>query len=207
VKRRLAAALVRLSLALCAVAATLWLRSHFRTDWLTHARPGRQSSLTSRGGQLILDTMGDAHVPLWPGLRGWSFTVEPAPADDDVLYAYHPALRGQSRRFLGFAYTDIGSIGLPTRRITALVIPYWSITLALAIAPATSLLLARRRRWKQRNHRCLQCGYDLRASRERCPECGTAIDDDATNAPPSLLPLPGTPGRGLGRGASDEPRE
>jgi hypothetical protein len=175
VKRRLAAALIRLSLALCAVAAIMWPRSHFRVDWLTHAQPGRQSSVTSRGGQLILDTMGDAHVPLWPGLRGWTYEVEPAPADDDVLFVYHPALRGRSRHFVGFAYGDVSSIGLPTRRMRMLVIPYWSIVLALAIAPATSLLLARRRRWKQRNRRCLNCGYDLRASTDRCPECGTAI--------------------------------
>ena len=177
-KRRLAAALVRVSLALCAIAAIMWLRSHFRTDWLTHARQGRQSSVTSRGGQLMFDTMGDAHVPLWPGLRGWTYEVEPLDeSDDDFLFVYHPALRGQSRHFVGFAYGDVGSIGLPTRRMRMLVIPYWSIVLALAIAPATSLLLARRRRWKQRNRRCLTCGYDLRATPDRCPECGTAVAD------------------------------
>jgi len=177
VKHRLARDILACCIPLLAAVAALWVRSYFRVDWLTHAQPGRQSSITSRHGQFVIDTMGDAHVALWPGLRGWSYEAQPIDDNDDELFVYHPAIAGRASHFLGFAYADIGSIGLPTRRITMLVIPYWSLVLLLSIVPATALLRARRRRWKQRNRRCLGCGYDLRASTERCPECGRAIGE------------------------------
>ena len=58
------------------------------------------------------------------------------------------------------------------------VIPHWFVTLATAL-PTVLLAI---RRWRQsredRRHRmgcCGTCGYDLRASGDRCPECGTPV--------------------------------
>jgi hypothetical protein len=52
-------------------------------------------------------------------------------------------------------------------------IPFWLLS-PLSALPAVSLLIKRRQE-KRRTilGACRQCGYDLRATPERCPECGT----------------------------------
>src|SRR5688500_17513107 len=100
-----------LSLLLFAATAVMWVRSYWRADMLIHSRPGRQTSAWSWQGRVFLDTMGDAHVPLWPGLRGWTRESDAIGAElAYVIFLDHPSSR--ARRFLGFAYADVGSIGL-----------------------------------------------------------------------------------------------
>ena len=53
-------------------------------------------------------------------------------------------------------------------------VPYWLIILLALVAPVWRLDGIRRRRTRDRRHRCRACGYDLRATPDRCPECGTA---------------------------------
>jgi len=53
-------------------------------------------------------------------------------------------------------------------------VPDWMLIVAAGILPMVWWA-----RWRQMRLRrkglCLNCGYDLRASSERCPECGTEI--------------------------------
>ena len=55
--------------------------------------------------------------------------------------------------------------------LIAIAIPHWLVTLLLAVLPALYLGAA----ILSRSHRaglCPKCGYDLRATPDRCPECG-----------------------------------
>jgi len=49
--------------------------------------------------------------------------------------------------------------------------PLWFATLVFAILPAAAAQQIYRRRHRQGH--CSRCGYDLRATPDRCPECGT----------------------------------
>ena len=63
-------------------------------------------------------------------------------------------------------------------------LPYWHVSIplwmptAVLVAPAlTSVLHRGYRRWSRHASRrrglCPKCGYDLRATPDHCPECGT----------------------------------
>lgn len=60
-----------------------------------------------------------------------------------------------------------------------LAIQHWLVALLALVSPATWLIRHRRRRAHPIQGRCLCCGYDLRASLNRCPECGTPIRPSA----------------------------
>jgi hypothetical protein len=72
----------------------------------------------------------------------------------------------------GFRYLRMTSDGM--RRYN-LVVPFWFLT-AVWLVPSL-LWVARRNkiRRRRRNNLCVTCGYDLRASSGRCPECGAGL--------------------------------
>jgi hypothetical protein len=87
-----------------------------------------------------------------------------------------------AKRFLGFVWVDDDVVmGGPLRdgedttflRHRWLKIPFWFIAALTLLLPARWFLHWRRGRRRQAAGLCSHCGYDLRVTPERCPECGT----------------------------------
>jgi hypothetical protein len=60
--------------------------------------------------------------------------------------------------------------------LTQFVMPHWTACLVFAGLPLVGLVMRLRRKRRHRAGLCASCGYDLRATTGRCPECGTMPD-------------------------------
>ena len=151
--RRVSNSLTVLSLLVCLVAIMLWVRSYRANSQtagadsfdLTHKEP--LYWFISNPGRLTFCRQEG---------KDWSHPVQ------------HFNLLG-----LEYASSRVGQSSLAN-----LLVPYWMIV-SLTILPPLIWLrgwqVQRRMLRRERSGRCRTCGYDLRATPDRCPECGTPI--------------------------------
>jgi hypothetical protein len=127
------------------------------------------------------DSTPDSWYEQFKSSRKWGMSAEQftlaAPAT-----GYSPSVPGAvDWQVLGFrflrndSWTPIAQLqwGYPTARSAAVFIPQCAIALLLGLLPAATLFRLLRRRRRMKRGLCPLCGYDLRGSPNRCPECGT----------------------------------
>ena len=175
--RRLVNLVTALSLLLCAAAAGLWVRSYWVHDWIAFDALGRSISLRTSPHVLRLEwTSRPYRTPRW----------ESTPA------MYRPTLRGfllpqhyqwkdvsgqpHTYSWLGFSLqpTYHQAAGDPRYDcwFTNVGVPYYFLALLTGLLPAAEARRRLRHRRRAKLRLCQRCGYDLRATPGRCPECG-----------------------------------
>jgi hypothetical protein len=151
------------SLLLCVAAAAMAVRSFSVEDQLEYLSPDeRLLMLISKNGRLDV-----LYLAAWRAGDDPGFTYMQGSPDTYGGTDY-------SKRVLGFG----ADVQLNGGRFVN--IPYWFLALAAAVPPFVALKRIRHRRRLNRRGLCAVCGYDLRASPDRCPECGTISSPHST---------------------------
>jgi hypothetical protein len=176
-KRRLSTLATLLSLLLCVATCALWAPTPFRSDtvgWAGWRDEPNQLwhgfGLHSRRGYVL------AHYFVADKVRFDDPTHLDGNQPDMLPHAFHHAWAPQTPPPSAFFRTR--AIHFPRFHIYFVAAPHWAIAAPLAVAPLRRLILTlrHRRRRSNREGHCRTCGYDLRATPARCPECGTLPD-------------------------------
>ena len=152
-----------LSFLLLVLLSYSWLRSFF---------PSKLRFESVDGSLMILSWQGN--IPSDPQVDNLN------PDSKDKFIGIRGLLMNMSittdKRRLGFRHVSGGGLfyGV-TYDIVA--VPYWAIIPFTAILPGLWFLSRRRHRYRVKTGRCLACGYDLRESKDKCPECGAVIPE------------------------------
>jgi hypothetical protein len=168
------------SLLLAFTAIVFWIRSYQHESAIGYgeANSGVFYDLIVSHGLIAFETITVPDVELDYAQGVWGYLDQP----NQLVSSWRDYYRfGRVQSAWGLIYADgmrelpISGNGRTITPATAVAVPMWTVTgllLLLPIARFASLSHSRRR---QQAGLCPKCGYDLRESPERCPECGTPV--------------------------------
>ncbi len=151
------------------------------------------SMIESVGGRIVLSRDSSRHLRL-----------DPSAATTTIQHEFHHLFPGQAASIIsheetllageGWCWCGFGSmktsflqsarkawIRLPSNDVLqatyqTVSVPDWAIILIGLILPARFVRGSMRRRYRRAHPGyCANCGYDLRATPQRCPECGHEV--------------------------------
>ena len=155
-KRLLFSAAAATSAVLCAAFATLWLTGHKgpigRWPDAPTQRPKIMAFALDRSVYLGVVTPPAGGATVWP-------------RDGQLLPGVGYVRAGVAAQLSG---VRLGTL-------TAVFVPMWASCLATAGLPLAWVSIRLRAARQAGAGLCPRCGYDLRATPDRCPECGTQV--------------------------------
>jgi hypothetical protein len=162
------------SLLLCVATVALWVRSRWLVDYVTvlDLQTFEGMFCSHHDGLKLMPKHRHSLVgEPYPSTYGWVVMSVPVPNADPVIrpeYGRYAYGFGWERRTLriqwgGGSYTD---------ELYGLLLPHWAAVVVTAALPLSVTAARRRARRRTQLGLCPACGYDLRATPDRCPECG-----------------------------------
>jgi hypothetical protein len=151
------------SVALSVAMVGLWLRSRANDDWLTGTTAGHAWQVESARGLIGLEIYDQAVAP-----SEWSIRTIPTQPGSETTMEWHA-------RDAAWSPAAWHCVGVTRGHNWVQFFAPLPVLAGFAmLLPACRLmsLICRRSRPHQ-GITCIHCGYDLRATPDRCPECGT----------------------------------
>ncbi len=162
-QRKLLNVAATMSLVLSIAIAALWVRSYWRCDRLVCF------AASNPFGPFAYDKLSIAVA------RGsWMLVYQPsAPTGDlQVQYRSEPPSAYAGAHWQGPSLWNRIGFFMRWDADRVVISPLWFVLLLTGLMPAMTLLLRRRAARCHRHGWCATCGYDLRGTPDRCPECG-----------------------------------
>ncbi|HEY7115828.1 MAG TPA: hypothetical protein VH475_04525 [Tepidisphaeraceae bacterium] len=166
------------SLVLCAATGLAWVRSYAYLVGMSGTVGNVRYEIFSQRGQVVL-----VRFQPWAEASAATCFWDPVgPIDNSpAARAWGPVGIGWDaqtyHRWIGFEYasgiyTPPFSWQLPRAPFRRIGMPLWSLITVFALAPSRGFWRLARRCRPSNSGACTICGYDLRATPHRCPECG-----------------------------------
>jgi hypothetical protein len=210
IKRHLFSFSAAVSLVLCLATAALWVRSSSVIDmlffdrWARHTvtaydadmsrKHGYEADVTLRNhrfrlaswrGALVLDYLYQSSGYSWDRMKSAGLD---RPSVEGPRYGYSRERIGiASMHYVtyGQQWSGLGFRGGKITRSATDFLRFWCIPMYVPVVATAFLPTAWLRRHVRRRSRagsCMRCGYDLRATPDRCPECGALPKQPAETA-------------------------
>jgi hypothetical protein len=189
--RILRSASILLSLFLAISLIALWVRSHSMADRVAFGVDASDPDGSPRRHMKVARSNRGRIAFIAYTIRGSMLTRSDSLNPPGLYVTHLPAAQDANNDLvwekLGFQYLRYRRP--PTIEGSGMRIPIWFLTLIFTVPPLLWLIRYLRRA-KPSSRLCATCGYDLRATPNRCPECGTAPPSPSSS--PSL-PHPTVP--------------